>query len=93
MGVLFSRPPLLPMAALNISHYQKASDLTQSLHIAAQPILIGAGMDDLTNGNTSDSAIGLSVNNMLLTSRRQGLLRPAAGPSIPGSTRRHGSSG
>ena len=25
-------------------------------------------MDDLTNGNTSDSAIGLSVNNMLLTS-------------------------
>ena len=68
MGVLFSRPPLLPVAALNISHYQKASDLTQSLHIAAQPILIGAGMDDLNNGNTSDSAIGLSVNNMLLTS-------------------------
>ena len=68
MGVLFSRPPLLPVAALNISHYQKSSDLMQSLHVAAQPILIGAGMDDLTNGNTSDSAIGLSVNNMLLTS-------------------------
>ena len=68
MGVLFSRPPLLPVAALNISHYQKSSDLVQSLHVAAQPILIGAGMDDLTNGNTSDSAIGLSVNNMLLTS-------------------------
>lgn len=68
MGVLFSRPPLLPIAALNISHYQKSSDLTQSLHVAAQPILIGAGMDDLTNGNDSNSAIGLSVNNMLLTS-------------------------
>ena len=68
MGVLFSRPPLLPIAALNISHYQKASDLIQSLHIAAQPILIGAGMDDLNNGNDSNSAIGLSVNNMLLTS-------------------------
>ena len=68
LGVLFSRPPLLPIAALNLSHYQKASDLTQSLHIAAQPILIGAGMDDLNNGNTSDSAVGLSVNNMLLTS-------------------------
>ena len=24
LGVLYSRPPLLPIAALNISHYQKA---------------------------------------------------------------------
>ena len=30
LGVLFSRPPLLPIAALNLSHYQKASDLTQA---------------------------------------------------------------
>ena len=37
---VLGRPPLLPIAALNISHYQKASDLTQSLHIAAQPILM-----------------------------------------------------
>ena len=66
LGVLHSRPPLLPIAALNISHYQKSSDLTQSLHIAAQPLLIGKGVDDLPNGNTSDTAIGLSVNNMML---------------------------
>ena len=66
LGVLHSRPPLLPLAALNISHYQKASDLTQSLHIAAQPLLIGKGVDDLPNDNTTEGAIGLSVNNMML---------------------------
>ena len=67
LAVLYSRPPLLPIAALNISHYQKSSDLTQSLHIAAQPIMVMAGMDDLPNDNTSKGAIGLSANNAILT--------------------------
>ena len=70
LGVLHSKPPLLPLAALNISHYQKSSDLTQSLHIAAQPILCMAGMDDLQNDNTTQGAIGLSVNNAILTPPR-----------------------
>ena len=66
-AVMYSKPPLLPLAALNISHYQKASDLTQSLHIAAQPILVMKGMDDLQNDNTTQGAVGLSVNNAILS--------------------------
>ena len=63
----------------------------QSLHIAAQPILIGAGMDDLNNGNTSDSAVGLSVNNMLLNERkREGLLRPTPSAGISSAKGRYG---
>jgi len=70
LAVLYSRPPLLPIAALNLSHYQKSSDLTQSLHVASQPILCMAGMDDLPNDNTNKGAIGLSVNNAILTPPR-----------------------
>ena len=66
-GVLYSKPPLLPVAYLNLSHFQKAADLTQSLHVAAQPILVMAGMDDLNNTNDSSNPIGLSVNNAILT--------------------------
>lgn len=66
-GVLFSHPPALALAYQNIRHYQAASDLSQSLHVAAQPILVGAGMDDLNNTNDSTNPIGLSVNNMVLT--------------------------
>ena len=64
--VLYSKPPLLSLAHQNLHHFRVASDLTQSLHIAAQPLLIGKGLDDLQNDNTSQGAVGLSVNNMLL---------------------------
>ena len=83
LAVLYSRPPLLPIASLNLSHYQKASDLTQSLHIASQPVMVMAGMDDLPNDNTSKGAIGLSVNNAILTPPRGEsevyYVQPAAG--------------
>ena len=70
LGILYSKPPLEQVAWMNISHFQKSSDLTQSLHIAAMPILVGAGMDDLPNDNTYQNSIGLSVNNMVLTGPR-----------------------
>ena len=66
-GVLFSKPPLSALAHQNLDHYRKASDLTQSIHISSQSILVGAGLDDLSNDNTSQGAIGLSTNNMVLT--------------------------
>ena len=66
-GVMFSKPPLLALAHQNLDHWRKSSDLTQSIHISSQAILVGAGLDDLTNDNTSANPIGLSVNNMVLT--------------------------
>lgn len=66
-GVLYSKPPLLALAHQNLDHYRKASDLTQSIHISSQSLLVGAGLDDLNNDNTSQGAIGLSTNNMILT--------------------------
>ena len=66
-GVMFSKPPLLALSHQNLDHYRKASDLTQSIHISSQSILVGAGLDDLNNTNDSQNPIGLSVNSMVLT--------------------------
>jgi hypothetical protein len=60
MGTLHSKPPLLDIAHLNLTHYQRHADLIHALHIAAQPMLVLKGWDDL-----SDPA-GLSVNNALV---------------------------
>jgi len=59
VAALFSRPPMAEIAQLNLSHYQRHSDLIQALHIAAQPILVLKGWDDTTD------PVGLSVNNAL----------------------------
>ena len=57
---LVSKPPLLPIANLNILHAQRQADLNHSLHVAALPILVLKGFDD------NDNEIGLSANTAIL---------------------------
>jgi hypothetical protein len=51
-GMLRSQPPMLDIANLNITHYQRQADLIHALHIAAMPTLVLEGWDD-TTGNAS----------------------------------------
>ena len=48
-GMLRSQPPLLDIANLNITHYQRQADLIHALHIAAMPTLVLEGWDDTTS--------------------------------------------
>ena len=57
---LISKPPLLPIAHLNLLHTQRQADLSHSLHVAAQPVLVLKGWTD------SQNTIGLSVNKAIL---------------------------
>jgi hypothetical protein len=61
IGELMSKPPLLPIANLNIAHAQRLCDLFHSLHVASQPIMYLKGFSD--NG---DDEIGLSANTAIL---------------------------
>jgi hypothetical protein len=49
---LISQPPLLDIANLNITHYQRQADLIHALHIAAMPTLVLEGWDDTTGSAT-----------------------------------------
>ena len=60
IGELISKPPLLPIAHLNILHTQRTADLSHSLHVASQPVLVLKGWSD------TESTIGLSVNKAIL---------------------------
>jgi len=60
IGELISKPPLLPIAHLNILHTQRTADLSHSLHVASQPVLVLKGWTD------TESTIGLSVNKAIL---------------------------
>ena len=51
-GLLISQPPLLDIANLNITHYQRQADLIHALHIAAMPTLDLEGWDDTTGSAT-----------------------------------------
>jgi hypothetical protein len=51
-GLLISQPPLLDIAHLNITHYQRQADLIHALHIAAMPTLVLEGWDDTTGSAT-----------------------------------------
>jgi hypothetical protein len=51
-GLLVSQPPLLDIANLNITHYQRQADLIHALHIAAMPTLVLEGWDDTTGSAT-----------------------------------------
>ena len=55
-----SVPPLLAIANLNISHAQRNADLAHALHVAAMPIMVLKGFDDI------EDPVGLSVNNAIL---------------------------
>ena len=57
---LTSKPPLLPIAQLNLLHSQRQADQQFSLHVAAMPILVLKGWDD------SDNEIALSANSALV---------------------------
>ena len=62
LGELMSKPPLLPIASLNILHAQRQADQQFSLHVAAMPILVLKGWDD------TDNEIALSANSALVMS-------------------------
>jgi len=51
-GLFISQPPLLDIANLNITHYQRQADLIHALHIAAMPTLVLEGWDDTTGNAT-----------------------------------------
>ena len=59
--MLTSKPPLVDIASLNITHYQRQADLINALHIAAMPILILEGWDDQPEGTSVGVNYGLSV--------------------------------
>ena len=61
MGMLSSKPPLLDIASLNITHYQRQADLINALHIAAMPILVLEGWDDQPEGTSVGVNYGLST--------------------------------
>ena len=63
LGELMSKPPLLPVANLNILHAQRQADQQFSLHVAAMPILVLKGWDD-----GGDNEIALSANSALMMS-------------------------
>jgi hypothetical protein len=58
-GFLTSRPPLLDCAELNLTHYQRRTDLTMALVVGAQPLLLLMGFDE------DDDGVALSVNNAI----------------------------
>lgn len=43
---MFSRPPLIEMAYMNVQHWQSSSDQQNILHVARVPILAVSGVDD-----------------------------------------------
>ena len=60
VGELVSKPPMLPIANLNILHGQRTADLQHALHVAALPIMYLKAFDD------TDNEIALSANSAIL---------------------------
>ena len=60
-GMLTSSPPLIDIANLNITHYQRQADLIHALHIAAMPILVMEGWED------ADDSTAVGVNYGMIT--------------------------
>lgn len=44
VGFLWGRSPLLDLAHLNVSHWQKSSDLSNILHLIQVPVLVASGL-------------------------------------------------
>ena len=57
---LVSKPPLLPIAHLNLLHAQRQMDLQHALHVSALPLLTLQGFDDV------DEPLALSANSAIL---------------------------
>lgn len=60
-------PPLLPLAELNVAHWQLDSDVSTIMHIANVPILFGAGFD-------SDTNLAIGASEMVRTSNENAKL-------------------
>ena len=60
-GFLESRPPLLDLALLNISYYQKKSDRDQSLHKCGNPIPLFVGVPEDWNILAAGSGYGIKL--------------------------------
>jgi hypothetical protein len=60
-GMLTSSPPLIDIANLNLTHYQRQADLIHALHIAAMPILVMEGWED------AEDSTAVGVNYGLIT--------------------------
>ena len=60
-GMLTSSPPMIDIANLNLTHYQRQADLIHALHIAAMPILIIEGWED------PDDKLPVGVNYGMIT--------------------------
>ena len=60
-GMLTSSPPLIDIANLNLTHYQRQADLIHALHIAAMPLLVLEGWDD------AEDATSVGVNYGMVT--------------------------
>lgn len=54
-GFMCAEPPLLPLAEVNLTHWQSQSDQRNILHVARVPILFGAGF---ANGDTMEVGAG-----------------------------------
>ena len=64
LGMLTSSPPLIDIANLNITHYQRQADLIHALHIAAMPILVLEGWDDQSESSVGvNYALGMTPGN------------------------------
>lgn len=57
-GFLYSKPPLLDLALMNIKHFQQASDYDNTLHICGFPILC----DDNAGSEGGIKSVGPTIN-------------------------------
>ena len=55
LGMLTSAPLMLDIANLNLAHYQRQADIIHALHIAAMPILVLEGWEDVP-----DTSVGVN---------------------------------
>jgi hypothetical protein len=58
-GLFTSSPPLLDIAYLNITHYQRQADLLHALHVAAMPILVLEGWDETKTTSGVNMALAM----------------------------------
>jgi hypothetical protein len=64
-GELGSKPPLLGLGYLNISHWRNSSDQENILHITRVPKLVQVGGDPPGTGTNADDEIVLNVTSTL----------------------------
>ncbi len=61
VGFLQSQPPLLDLALLNVSYYQKKSDRDNNLHLCGSPTPVFSGVPDDWNLLVTGSGFGIKL--------------------------------